>query len=239
MLSFRKLVRSTVLAAIVALGGTQAHAGLTQVRTTPHATEQGIAQILGQQYGGSFAISGNGFTNGLVTATRIDDNIDGLWTGGLVNFTPVASFSRSEQSLGLKLLGGSNGQNLFTINQFGYLDPTTTTIDLGGDVWKLTLDNSTTNLRSASMSNPGGDQLVTYRINGLGDKGNTFLMFWEDTPANEGDADYNDLVVQAQFLGAGGPAAAVPLPPAALIGMVTLGGAGMYSAWKRRKASAA
>ncbi|HEX8915489.1 MAG TPA: hypothetical protein VF796_24260 [Humisphaera sp.] len=236
MFSFRTIVRSAAAIALSLAAGSQARAALTEVRSTPHASEQGFAQILGNQYGGSFAATANGFTNGAVTATRVDDGVDRLWTGGLVTFTPVASFSRSEQSLGLSLATGSGYEHLFSVNSFGYVGASPVTVDLGKNVWDLTLDNSASGLRTRSAGpSAADDQMVTYKINGAGGKGNTFLLFWEDTPLATSDKDYNDLVVQAKFAGAGGPAA-VPLPPAVAVGGLTLLGAAGFSAWKRRKA---
>ena len=242
MFSFRNTfvsLRTFALGALALAGAAPAQGALTQLRTTPHASEQNQAQIFSHTFGGSCAASGSGFTNGAVTATRIDDLSDVAWSGGKLTVTPIASFAGSSATLGL-LSGKSGGsyQSLFTVNQFGYVpSPASTTIDLAGKPFRFTLDNGGTNLRSSSLAseNATGDQLITYRIDGLGDCKSRYLLFWEDVPVSDSDRDYNDLVVAATFNGRGGPVA-VPLPPAALAGGAVMAGAAMLMYWKRRQA---
>lgn len=237
---------AAAFAAVAATGASPARAGLTPVLPTPHAAEQSHHQILSNLYGGGFTLTGGGsFTNGGVTATRVNDLNDVAWTGGKLTLNPVASFSRSEQSLGLMVgkAGDSGYQSLFSVDQFGFLPGSPTTIDMGGGHWRFSLDNGATQLRSLSTAGENlfagaGDQLVTYKIDGLGDGKSRYLLFWEDTPVAKGDRDYNDLVVEATFAGRGGPTA-VPLPPAALVGLLGLGMAGAVAKWKKRKARAA
>lgn len=227
----------------LAAGVRPASAGLTELHATPYAEEQSQAQILSHTYGGTFVATGNGFSNGVVTASRIDDLSDVAWKGTQVSLTPIASFAGSSETLGL--LAGTKGgsyQSLFSVNQFGYqTGASTTTLDLFGKDARFSLTNSATALRSSSMAsdNGTGDQSITYKIDGVGTKGDsTYLMFWEDSPLSISDRDYNDLVVQAKFAGNGGPHA-VPLPPAAAMGLLVMGGAVVVRKWKQRRRAAA
>jgi len=51
----------------------EARAGLTKGISSPPKGEQGIAAILGRTYGGSFSASGSNYTNGTLTAVRVED----------------------------------------------------------------------------------------------------------------------------------------------------------------------
>src|SRR5215218_8261976 len=127
----RLALRTLALGALALAGASPARGALTQLRSA-HPTEQNQGQILSHTFGGSFAASGSGFTNGAITATRLDDLNDAAWSGGKVTLTPLASFAGSSETLGL-LSGKAGGsyQSLFTVNQFGYLPPAAgTTIDM-------------------------------------------------------------------------------------------------------------
>jgi hypothetical protein len=233
-------IGSMVLSAAAMVGVSSAHAGLTDIRALPHDSEVGPSQVLEHLYGGSFGVSGSNFTNGTITATRVDDNKDNVWFGN-ITLKPVASFAVSSQSLGS--MAGSSGsggyQSLFDVNQFGYLNTAAST-NVSGDKYRFVLDSPGTGLRSLSSAgdNATGDQLITYKVNGLGDGKSHYLLFWEDTASARSDHDYNDLVVAATVNGKGGPVA-VPLPPAAVAGGALMAGAGLLTMWKRRKMVAA
>ncbi|MDB5296174.1 MAG: hypothetical protein JWO31_2157 [Phycisphaerales bacterium] len=221
-----------------------ARAGLTTVMPETDASEQGHADIMAHQYGGAFAALANGgYTNGTVTATRVDDAKDTVWYGGSVKVDSVASFARSNQTFGLTLNDGSGtAHDLFSTNAFGYAAAgSSAQISLGSSPWQFTLDNGATLMKTSSLAAANGsawDQMVTYKVDGLADGRSTYLMFWEDSSLATGDRDYNDFVAQASFSGAGGPTA-VPLPPAAWAGLTTMAGALAVTAWKKRKAQTA
>jgi hypothetical protein len=242
MFSFQhaRLKLGVILAGAASLAvASQTRAGLTETRSIPHNTEAGAAQIFSHTFGGSFADTGSGFSNGAITATRVDDTKDNVWSGHLT-LTPVASFAGSSQSLGMMQGGGGNGlfHTLLGVDQFGYLNTASTTVD--STKFRFVLDSPGTQLRSSSLAseNASGDQLVTYKINGLGDGKSHYMLFWEDTPVSRSDRDYNDLVVSATVDGRGGPIA-VPLPPSAYLGGAMLVGAGILAMRKRRMALAA
>lgn len=245
---------SLVLASVASLS--TAHAGHTIVRPAP-ASEIGAAEIFSHVYGGSFAASGSGFTNGSITATRIDDvsssgallsaigpgstgGSDSLWTGGLFEARTLAKFSMNTQSFGT-LAGESGGafQSLFEAGGFG-LDVTGSgSIDLTGQTVRWGRSGSTGTHSSLSSDNLDlRDHLVTYRIDGLGTDDSVWALFWEDMNfgATVGKyrsyADYNDFVLELR----GAPdATAIPLPPAVVPGLAVLG----VMAYRRRRAAQA
>ncbi len=61
------------IAGLTLLGANVVHAGFTTI--TP-SKEPGHASILGDIYGGTFTASGLDFSNGSITATRVDDDLD-------------------------------------------------------------------------------------------------------------------------------------------------------------------
>lgn len=65
------LVLCTIL---LSLAAASAQAGFSAVNDNPY--ERSHEQILEDVYGGNFVMSGNDFTNGTVTATRVDDSND-------------------------------------------------------------------------------------------------------------------------------------------------------------------
>lgn len=233
-------IGSMVLSAAALMSASSAHAGLTEIRALPHDSEVGPAQILDHLYGGSFGVSGSSFTNGTITATRVDDTKDNVWSGN-ITLKPVASFAVSPELLGSMHGASGSGayQSLFDVNQFGYLNNASTTT-VNGDKYRFVLDSPGTGLRSLSSAgdNTTGDQLITYKVNGINDGKSHYLLFWEDTPTGKSDHDYNDLVVAATVSGRGGPVA-VPLPPAVYGGGAVMLGVGMLTLWKRRKMAAA
>src|SRR5438034_10991527 len=93
-------LRTAALAgAMAAFPPASANASLTTVKASK-PSEMGIEQILEGTYGGNFSASGNDFTNGSITAHRIDDDLDQVWTGGTFDITAKAKFSGYTQSLG-------------------------------------------------------------------------------------------------------------------------------------------
>src|SRR5687767_10429009 len=73
---FKPSLSSIAFAALpmLAIAGT-AQAGFTVVGP-PHGAELSQAQILGQLYGGTFVSDGLGFTNGSLSLSRVDDDVN-------------------------------------------------------------------------------------------------------------------------------------------------------------------
>jgi hypothetical protein len=146
MRTFRAALAGTVL--IVFAAG-PASAGLTDIADS-RSGEKDHVQILEHVYGGdfgTFAFPGaSSYTNGTVTATRVDDFIgskgtagsdlnlvtgpsanatDQVWTDGLSTFRVKARWAGYKQRFGFADVAGSNDQELFRLTGSGW-DPSAT-----------------------------------------------------------------------------------------------------------------
>jgi hypothetical protein len=222
-------MKTTALsAAFAAFGATSAHAGLTTV-TAPHNAELGIEQILENTYGGNFSASGNDFSNGTISATRIDDTLDEEWSAGTYDINTVAKFSGYTQTLGVMSHSDNTIHNLFSSTGFGLSGTGSLNNVVMGDTFCFTRDgDSGLQMSEINENSDGRDHMISFKINGLGNDP-TYLLFFEDlnltgsTWGNRSYADYNDLVVQVNRVTGSNPAAA-PLPPAVLTGGLLLVG---------------
>ena len=100
-MSSSKTARGLVLSFAAAtaatfFGAAQAHAGFSTINTVANG-EPSLGQILGHEYGGTFAANGVNFSNGSVTATRINDNNDQIWNTHFVSANVVAKFAAFTQ----------------------------------------------------------------------------------------------------------------------------------------------
>jgi hypothetical protein len=232
------ILSAAIAGAIAAVGGANAQAGFTQIGAT-RKTEATQEQILEHTYGGDFVANGTNFSNGSVTATRLDDDNDAVWAKtDISSARTVAAFAKRKQSFGY--FGGSSGgefQKLFDVSG-------TTGFDVSGSAAGLgsVLDGSirfgrgeklTKAFSSLSSENRDGrDHMITYKVSGLeGQNEPVYLMFWEDKWGKRSDFDFNDLVVEAK--GVAGQPLLIPLPAAAWSGLGSLAGLGMLMGWKR------
>lgn len=226
-----------VAAAVLSIVGgiSIARADFTPVNPSFPASKPTHQQVIEHIYGGTFTVVGGiNFTNGVITATRVDDFFSGkpaptpnsivggtpgaedqLWTNGKVTVRALAHFASFGTEFGYFEGGGSTFTSLFTIPKgvFGYISGPSTTVDLTGKTWawgrKATADNAglPISVESSSLqsANPGAqDYFVTYKITGLQDGLSTWLVFNEDTNLAR-DYDFNDLTVEVK---------AVPVSPA-------------------------
>jgi len=155
------------------------------------------------------------FTNGLLSATRVDDwgygNVldlqapflgqvdDQSFTAEDLSVKGVARFAGYTQEFGYDLEGDAEGYiKLFKLSG--------NNMSVNGDVTlSLAPSQSFDFLRDGNKggqwsSDPaansdGRDHLVTYSVSGLNDGLAHWMLFWEDLP-NGGDSDYNDLVAE-------------------------------------------
>lgn len=230
---------------LVGLAAQPARAGYAAVHSSIHLSEADQAAILAQTFGGSFTQSGTGgrdLTNGVVTATRLDDDSASLWQGHDVSVSILGRFAGSDQTFGY--LDGKSGGTfhpLLVAGTFGYSPSAITTgdMDMNGTTWRWARDGDDGRLFSSlAADNGGADQLITYQITGGKQNGlSTYLLFWEDVSDTTSDRDFNDLVVLIQSAGTnGGRPTGVPLPPAAWTGLATLAGGGLLArgraAWR-------
>lgn len=232
MKNAKALVLTIAAAAASLFGATAAHAGVTHINAG-YASEDGINQILAHQYGGVFGASGDNWSNGSVTATRVNDDSDQIWSTGFVAAEAVARFAGYSQSFGI-FSGASGGSfaKLFDVSGFGYgVSGAATELSLGS-IYRLARAGDAAVANSHASENGGGaDHMVTYQINGLNDHTSTYMVFFEDG----GDGDFNDLSVQLKTAAVQGPpnGQAVPLPAAAWMGLSTLAGGGIVGGARR------
>jgi hypothetical protein len=169
---------------------------------------------------------------GLGNLQRIDDfgafPNDQLWVNLDGGATAQAKFAHATMQFGY-IPGDSGGVfvPMFTATHppDGWIDSTLIpSVQMADDAstvpifrWAI---NSSFGLKSSQQSdNPSNqDNMVTWLITGGPSAGN-YVLAWE--VEGLGDADYNDLVVEVSL------AAPVPVPGAALLGMLGLGAAGM------------
>ena len=239
--NFIKTTAIAAAATFASFNAASAHAGLTAVKPAK-SSEMGIEQILENTYGGNFTAGGSNFTNGTITATRIDDDFDQVWSGGTFDICAKAKFSDYTQSLGFKLESGGSVVNLFDATGFGLgcLGELNGVV-IGEDFCLSRSGDSGSQMSENDENSDARDHMVSYKIEGLGGNDDTYLLFFEDmnltgsTWGNRSYADYNDLVVQLSRSTGGNIAA--PLPPAVLTGGLLLAGNALLALIRKGKRS--
>jgi len=225
-----------------------AFAAFTTVNPPTYANEDSHAQILSTVYGGSFSSTGSlglDYTNGSITALRIEDTLDlssvptgltpqgsalptlasddQLWQADFQSASAKAIFASFSQQFGY-IDGASGGTytNLFNSSGTGY--GVTGSIDLSalsGHLlrWARNGDNGVESSQNSDNLD-GLDHMVTYSIQGLNNGLQTWLVFFEDLRSGQqyADFDYNDLVVQITALPVPEPTAMAGLLAAASLG---------------------
>jgi hypothetical protein len=215
---------SVVVAAVVMGGGMQvAEAAFTPI-APPFPGEKSQLDILQHVYGGTFNAVGNDFSNGVVTAVRVKDTLDTLWTTDGMDASAKAVFAKFDQNFGF-FEGESGGSfnSLFNVTQKGF-NPANSVADItiNGTFRFARSGTQGVTVTSNPSDNPGGfDHMVTYKIVGLESVGKypVMMLFFEDRRFNNADFDYNDLVVEVRG------ARIIPTPAAFGAGLVMLAGA--------------
>lgn len=236
-----------VAAGVLAAASVPANAGYTTVGAAASG-EKSIQQILDAVYGGTFTASGVNYTNGVITATRVNDNggsgtndvlfgpgtaNDQVWNGGAISAKVDARYAGFTQAFGYKTgTSGTAYNSLFSVTGSGLAVSGSATVDmnvLAGGTWRWARTGSDSRVfTSRDTDNVDGlDHMVTYEITGYSDL-KTWLIGFEDNIAPNSDRDFNDLVVQVQ---------AVPTPAAIGMGLTTLAGLGI-AALRRKRAQA-
>jgi len=238
----RVLSAATLSLGLVA-SATVAAAGTTTVNAPSYGGELSVSDILSGVYGEAFSASGDNFTSTSFSAIRIDDfgiggplsttgaqgsADDKVWDGEFAKASARGRYAGYDQSFGY-IDGASGGiyHNLFDTVGYG-LSPSVTgeAVDINAiGQFRLARNGQNGVFSSLETDNLDGlDHMVTYQIQGLADASNfvTWMVFFEDLNMIQGgehaqwsDRDFNDLAVELK-------AAAVPLPPAALMGLVGL-----------------
>jgi len=253
---FNSIVKSAAMAVGLVAGVSSAQAGVTTVQAPIYGGELSIAQILSGVYGETFAASGEDFVSAGITAKRMDDfgiigplsttgavgsAADEVWQGSFTKATAKARYAGYNQEFGY-IDGESGGTYTKLLDVVGNGTAPAVTgeavdINVPG-LFRLARGGQNGVFSSKALDNADSlDHMVTYQIQGLADAGSfvSWMVFFEDLNQIAGvqssDRDFNDLAVELK-------AAVVPLPPAALMGLIGLAiPAGMNVAKRfRRKA---
>jgi hypothetical protein len=246
-------IQALLVTATISVWAGTASANLTTVHA-PAAGEQSQYQILSHVYGGTFLAAVNNapsYTNGPVTATRVDDflagggqgtdlhlvdvpapgNTDQQWVDGIASVRAEARFAAYSQQFGYSDALHPVYDNLFNVTGSQYAVSGSASHQFSmGVPWNWARSGQGGNFYSQESRNNHEDHMVTYQITGLTglDPGEAvWMLFWEDLPSSCSDRDFNDLAVEVR-------ASAVPLPGADILAMI--GFAGLSVLRYRRKA---
>ncbi|MCX5671546.1 MAG: hypothetical protein NTU94_09545 [Planctomycetota bacterium] len=243
--------------ALPALLAATARADMTTVGSSG---ETNFVQILNHIYGGSFvgaSFGGPSYTNGSVTATRVDDFViqgsnrvpgsnvdvvtggpglpttDQVWDDGFTSAVAEARFAGYSQKFGY--FEGASGVSytpLFDVTGSDFDVTGSAALDMTGHTWRWVRDGDNgqqSSLQTDNVSN--ADHLLTYRITSTDPKFNdgqtTWLLFWEDLNPNCKDNLYR-YKLDSDFNDLVVEIRAVPAPAAIGLGMLGLGLVGWY-----------
>jgi hypothetical protein len=215
---------AAALAITSIFGAATAHAGFTAINPTPYAAEQNIDQVLSHVYGGSFLASGNDYSNGVLTAQRVDDSTDQGFTGIVLSIKALARFAGFDQTFGYVKDGVFHAAMTTSGTGYGITGSLTGPLDLSDGVYSAArTGGGTTVAADDSFNSDGLDHMVSYELIGLNPQVRTFVLFFEDLMGPSADRDFNDLAVEVTT--ANSQPIAVPLPGSIGMGLATLAGA--------------
>lgn len=212
----------------------QARAGFTAIEPS-HNPGESQADILSNAYGGTFSAQSDGvsYSNGTVTATRIDDSQDQTWSQGIVSARTLALFAVSP-SVTFGYVPGTSGGTftpLFTAagHGAGATGSTSTAVTPSGR-YRFAIQAGGQTYTSKDADNTGTltDRAVAYKVTGVGAANtNTYVVAFEDSKTAPFDFDNAFEVTAKSAVGAGAGGAAVPLPLAGWAGLSGLLGVGL------------
>ncbi len=216
-----RIATCAALAAFGMLSAGHASADFTTVNAPITAGELGLADIFSGVYGGTFVASGNDFTNGSITAVRVDDDNDQLFPTNTYSASAKAVYAEFGQKFGyLPGADGSGYVNLFDAEGNGFsVTGSATSVDIDGPFRFARNGDFGLVATSDPSDNPdAADHLVTYQITGLSTTDNVSILAFEDRIGF--DFDFNDLVVEVTTPGA----TVIPSPAALGGGLMLLSG---------------
>src|SRR5437764_13283135 len=102
---------SAAVLGVSALRASQAQAGFSSIQPSHNPGELNLPDVLRQAFGGTFQVASNGmdYTNGTVTATRVDDSADQVWNKSIVSARAVYDPDASSGALKFGYLPGATG----------------------------------------------------------------------------------------------------------------------------------
>ena len=234
----RRKFSAIVLGAAMSVAGAS-HASLTTIQAPP-SREANQAQILSHFYGGTFVASGNDFSNGSLTAVRLNDSGgDTNFTGGDYTVTTIAKFADRNEGFGyVPGTTGGSYQKLFEVSGSNYGASGSATVNTGSGDFRWAMNGNSATYTTDAANNAGGkDAVVTYKVEGTADNLTHYALFWENLNADEPASvktrnDYNDLAVDvasgADVSSASSGGNSVPLPAAIWPGGAMLAGLLFY-----------
>jgi hypothetical protein len=232
----RRLIAFALFGVTFTGGAGVARGGFTPVNSHPPPREANQEQILEHVYGGNFKADSLNFSNGSMTATRIDDADDMTWTLQVGSVRPLANFAKRKQGLGFFEDAGGSPKQFFSVTGSKY-DVTGGATTPGAPLNGAISAGRNENVERAFSSLPSKnrdhlDHLVSYRLSGPDIENPTYVLFWEDKSGPKSDFDFNDLVVEVT---AKSDPLMIPLPSAVWNGLVGLAVVGAVGTSRRRR----
>lgn len=237
----KRLTTILLILAVTFMMVSIAKADLSTVGAPPSG-EATIVDLLNNIYGAGFGPAGqnnSSYSNGTVTATRVDDafsgspgtNLDAVtgvpgmgatdqwWNNGSIEAVATAKFAGYGQEFGYDNGGGP--VTLFSVGGDGYAVTGSGAVNLTGETFQW-LRTGVEEAPWSSVESQNADlmdHMITFQITGLNTGWATWLLCWEDKTIQTGaDWDYNDMVIEVR---------AVPIPGALLLGLIGLSAAGV------------
>lgn len=197
MMGRKMMCASLAVVGSLAVGVTDAEAAFTTINPE-FTSEQSHQDILRRTYGGKFTADGLNFTNGSITAERIDDDFDEFYEAGQYTATTKGVFAKFGQTLGYMegTKGKDNFTELFEVEGKRY-DAVGQASFSVGTTFRIVRDGEAGLSSSRAKDNRGdADKVVTYLITGAGIDHPTWLVFFEDVKGANADDDFQDLVIE-------------------------------------------
>ena len=189
---------ATLLVGLACAGFGVRAATITPVFAPPHG-EKNHEQIIEDILGGDFTPVGHDYTDGVLTVTRVDDDLDQTYDFDSWSVQAQAVWAGATQSFGTLDDG-----LLFTVTGVGdSVSGSVVDIDGGRGIVFVRFRNNLTTIDAHTdpALNPSGqDHVVTYRytVDDTDGPVTSYLLFFEDLTdtSDYADWDYNDLVVE-------------------------------------------
>jgi len=226
---FVKVLGAVAAIALGVLGTGKAEASFTSIQS-PWPGEASQGQILSHTYGGTFVQNGLDYTNGNITAVRVDDAFDQVFHFDIASIKTIAKFSGGSQGLAYGTL--DNEHQLFNVTGNHYaVGGSTGHLDMPGSFSLIRTGTGQDYSSDASVNPDGADHLVTYLLQGAKNSHPTYVMFWEDQTFKKSDLDFNDFAVEVKS----SCPVVVPLPAATWSGLATLGGSALVAGYRKAR----